>query len=541
MRTLKSILLISLALLLLPTVALAKKESPRVYIDSTLLHFDEQPFIVGDTTLVPFRPIFEALGYKVTWDQQTKTVIGRKKGFVLELSIDSTTAYVNDQTSVLKVAPRIVNGQTFVPLRFISEESRAEVTWIAADNTIEINSSELYYALKRQDTNLLAQLLSDGTDPNKKELNRTTPLNFALLIRDIDSVRLLLEYGADMTIRDDSGLDANDIVSLHYSSKTDKLYNYNETKIRELINDYTRAKLSDAADTVLSLPYTITDDQSETDFTINAFYQTDIGILLDVTIANNSRNERLLYTPFHKFELHINDQKINYISDSRDNTSSMSSYYGLGKNSFQVLFEPTKEHSLQNAVLKIVLPTARKSLLQMQMDYTSNKNQESEKQYDQTERYSYIKIGTIPNQFTITSKMELLTLLKAKYSEAETEQGITTFNITIDTFKTFGEDYAIGLKYDPLFWNQQLTNNTKDALQQHMYKLANEAIQRMPNKRLSGSYEHMWYRYPNLRVGMEVRNYYSWNNYNLGYPLEVNPEHIDGSFRWMPIMDDTLK
>ena len=79
--------------------------------------------------LVPMRGIFEALGASVQWDGDTRTVTGNRAGTTVLLSIDSKIAKVNDNTVELDVPATIVEGRTYVPLRFISESLGANVSW----------------------------------------------------------------------------------------------------------------------------------------------------------------------------------------------------------------------------------------------------------------------------------------------------------------------------------------------------------------------------------------------------------------------------
>ena len=85
--------------------------------------------IVQGRFLVPMRGIFEALGASVHWDGDTRTVTGNRAGTTVLLSIDSKIAQVNDNTVELDVPATIVEGRTYVPLRFISESLGANVSW----------------------------------------------------------------------------------------------------------------------------------------------------------------------------------------------------------------------------------------------------------------------------------------------------------------------------------------------------------------------------------------------------------------------------
>ena len=98
---------------------------------------DGQPFIESGRTLVPVRFIAEALGHKVDWIQETRTVT-IDDGEIL-LPIGSTTATVNGETVTLDVPAKLLESRTYVPLRFISENLDCTVDWFNANRSIIIN------------------------------------------------------------------------------------------------------------------------------------------------------------------------------------------------------------------------------------------------------------------------------------------------------------------------------------------------------------------------------------------------------------------
>lgn len=52
----------------------------------------------------------------------------------IELTIDKTTMLVDGSQVEMDVAPFIMEGRTFVPLRFVSEQLGAEVTWTSRED-----------------------------------------------------------------------------------------------------------------------------------------------------------------------------------------------------------------------------------------------------------------------------------------------------------------------------------------------------------------------------------------------------------------------
>ncbi|WP_127530632.1 stalk domain-containing protein [Paenibacillus kobensis] len=135
-----------------------------VVLDGTKLALGQPPYMVGGTTLVPMKPIFDALGASVTWEQGTKTVIARKGSITVTLQAGAKTAVVNGTNVKLDVPVQVKNGTTFVPVRFISESFSAEVKWNAAKQQIVIRSAEALWQAEQEqmEKERLSSILTTG-------------------------------------------------------------------------------------------------------------------------------------------------------------------------------------------------------------------------------------------------------------------------------------------------------------------------------------------------------------------------------------------
>ncbi len=101
-------------------------------VNGSTVKLEAPPVIVHGRTLVPLRFIAEAFGAKVQWNPVFKLVfisIGDKE---IILQVGTPYASVNNRMVKLDAPPKIVNGHTMVPLRFIAEAFGASITW---DNT----------------------------------------------------------------------------------------------------------------------------------------------------------------------------------------------------------------------------------------------------------------------------------------------------------------------------------------------------------------------------------------------------------------------
>jgi hypothetical protein len=106
-----------------------------VVINGVRLATTRKPVTVGGTMLLPMRDVFEALHAQVNWFAAGKRVVGVRGETTIELRVGRTTALVNGRPAALAVAPRLIGGSVYVPLRFPSEAFGGSVTWWAATRT----------------------------------------------------------------------------------------------------------------------------------------------------------------------------------------------------------------------------------------------------------------------------------------------------------------------------------------------------------------------------------------------------------------------
>lgn len=147
----KKIILSVLAILALVITPSFAKEDIRVILNGEELSFVQPPVIVNDTTLVPMRAIFEALGAKVDWDGNTRWAAAYSKGVLVELYIDDTTMRHNTIEIPIYTPPQIINDSTMIPLRVVSECFGMQVDWDADTRIITINDLDKFHILDWND------------------------------------------------------------------------------------------------------------------------------------------------------------------------------------------------------------------------------------------------------------------------------------------------------------------------------------------------------------------------------------------------------
>ncbi|AWB44941.1 N-acetylmuramoyl-L-alanine amidase [Paenibacillus sp. CAA11] len=97
---------------------------------------EKQVQVVQNTVLIPIRVVMEELGYNVGWNNKTSTVTIQQSGKTIKLVVGSKTATVDGVKKTLSAAPMIKNGTSFVPLRFVGEETGLKVNWDQKTKTV---------------------------------------------------------------------------------------------------------------------------------------------------------------------------------------------------------------------------------------------------------------------------------------------------------------------------------------------------------------------------------------------------------------------
>lgn len=106
-----------------------------VNVDNEAVIYDAAPVIRNDRTLVPIRIVTETLGGKVDWNGATKEVTLHIDGKEIKMTVGKTLEKYG-------VAPVIIDGRTFVPVRFVADELGATIAWDDATKTVTITKIE---------------------------------------------------------------------------------------------------------------------------------------------------------------------------------------------------------------------------------------------------------------------------------------------------------------------------------------------------------------------------------------------------------------
>lgn len=105
-----------------------------LYVNGNVVS-DAKVIIKNNYSLIPLRSISEKLGYTVKWDNLTREITISNNENTVIFEINSLTANNNGLLISLDVAPEIISGITYVPIRAVSNCLGAQLDYYTVNST----------------------------------------------------------------------------------------------------------------------------------------------------------------------------------------------------------------------------------------------------------------------------------------------------------------------------------------------------------------------------------------------------------------------
>ncbi|MEN6462918.1 MAG: copper amine oxidase N-terminal domain-containing protein, partial [Syntrophomonas sp.] len=110
----------------------------RVLLNGKELALEPSPFSENGHCMVALRPMLEAMGGQVNWDQERQEATAGWLGRAFIIKAGASAALVNDQNIPLGAEARLQTGRLLVPLRFIAGVCEAELEWDSTTATASL-------------------------------------------------------------------------------------------------------------------------------------------------------------------------------------------------------------------------------------------------------------------------------------------------------------------------------------------------------------------------------------------------------------------
>jgi hypothetical protein len=123
-----------------PTIVMTVGKT-QATIDGNKVTLPGAPFVQKGTSTnyLPLRFVADALGAQIMWNNQEKRVTVLRGDRMLELWVGKSDMTVNGVRQSVSVAPIVIKGSVYVPVRVISEQLGQSVGWESKTKTITIH------------------------------------------------------------------------------------------------------------------------------------------------------------------------------------------------------------------------------------------------------------------------------------------------------------------------------------------------------------------------------------------------------------------
>ena len=162
-----------IVLLIAPT---AFAGSLKIIVNGNPVNFvDAEPYINEDgRTMVPIRFISEELGATVSWDQAKQAVNINYKDKQIDIPINEKYFYIDGKQIELDTVAVINNNRTIVPLRFVGEALGANVLWSSATSIVRLSTVDPNLTPTADRSNKYQSAPEMSIDPKKQYIADVT-------------------------------------------------------------------------------------------------------------------------------------------------------------------------------------------------------------------------------------------------------------------------------------------------------------------------------------------------------------------------------
>ncbi len=113
-------------------------------VNGEKLNCEVPPIVFNDYSVVPARDVFEKLGATVNWSAENQKVTVDYVDTKIELFINNKTATKNGKKELMPIAPKLINGKTMIPARYVGETLGFDVKFDSNTDTISIDAKPTY-------------------------------------------------------------------------------------------------------------------------------------------------------------------------------------------------------------------------------------------------------------------------------------------------------------------------------------------------------------------------------------------------------------
>lgn len=140
--------LLVILIMSLPSQAFAATAGVSIIVDGLLQRLDPPPISVDGNTLVEAKQMFELVGItKYNVKNPERNISFNRGNTLYALLPDDIYARNNGRSVPLRVAPKLIDGKLFIPLRFVTSVIGVAADWDATTNTVILDTRAKDYSV----------------------------------------------------------------------------------------------------------------------------------------------------------------------------------------------------------------------------------------------------------------------------------------------------------------------------------------------------------------------------------------------------------
>lgn len=142
-KTSSVLLILAVAFTLLTPLQVSAEKPIEIYLNGQKISLSADPIIENDILFIPFKEVFEKLGFDIYWDDYYEVIDAYGTFTWFEFAPGSNDFYVDDYELEFEAPSKVIQGNTYVPLSFIQTVAGKDVSWDKNSRVIAINDSIL--------------------------------------------------------------------------------------------------------------------------------------------------------------------------------------------------------------------------------------------------------------------------------------------------------------------------------------------------------------------------------------------------------------
>lgn len=128
-----------LIMLSLPVIG---SEPIGIQYEGSALVLSSNPIMRENHVMLPLRALSETFGYHVDWNQELKRIQVSNGSKIITLYLNSQQADVDGHIVEMDLEPIAIQGVTYVPIRFVSENLGYNVTWDSTKRQVILEKTD---------------------------------------------------------------------------------------------------------------------------------------------------------------------------------------------------------------------------------------------------------------------------------------------------------------------------------------------------------------------------------------------------------------